>query len=140
MYCAFALSSEGYLLYSKFQTPAQIRTVVFFTLSVSDQLSVIILRARSFIFTSTRPGGWLALTVFCCALVTTICSVYWPFGSSLEPILWRDVMQSWLIVLLFTMFKDTAKVLMTFVVSQMFYGPNAYVPKLLLQKQQHQLQ
>ncbi len=109
VYCAFSLASGGYLAFSLYLTPAQVRTAVFLTLSVSDQLTILSLRARSFITSSTRPSLGLLLAVIGTAVAATICSIFWPFGASLEPLGLADVGMCWVILVVFFFIKVPAR-------------------------------
>lgn len=120
VYCVWSLAQGGYLLFSLYLTPAQIRTALFLTIGVSNQLSVLVLRARSFVFSSTRPGLGLILAIAGTAAACSVCAAFWPFGVGLEPLSRWDVLMCWIVVIVFNFFKDFAKVLLNYAIRHGF--------------------
>jgi len=139
VYAAFLLSSGGYLLFTDYPTPAQIRTCVFLVLSVSDQSTIFSIRSRGPVFTSHAPSAMLVVTVLLCAVASSLMALFWPFGSSLEPIYGFDVLQCWLILLFFFLLKEVAKVLVYYIIDYMFPYTTRVIPKMLQQERLEEL-
>lgn len=66
----------------------QIKSLIFFALSLGGQSTVFAARTRSFFF-SRRPGKLLASAYLFAQIVSLILSLVWPLGGGLEPVALR---------------------------------------------------
>ena len=132
VFVIYSLAAGGYLGFFFVLTIDQLRTVVFFTIVVSMQTSILVMRTRWFFLSSrsSRPG----LAILCCiggmTLVCMIICVYWPFGGGLAPVGWNNMGMAFLMVIIFLLLKDVIKVLTYYIVEEMFPPPLTMEPKL----------
>ncbi len=132
IYVSYSLATGGYLLFTFFLTKGQVQTIVFFHIVVAMQSAIFVLRTRWFFFSprSPRPGFTVLLCVTGLTTTCMIVAVYWPFGGGLEPVEWRDVGQVLLLAACFLVIKDTIKVLVYYIMAEVFPPPVAMEPKL----------